>query len=103
MILLIVLQFFEFNMAGKVTTELIKLYQQTLSQAQADVCNFEPSCSHFAYEVIEEYGLLKGILLASDRLQRCHPFAILYSKEYYEGTIKKGNRLKVIDNPQKYK
>ncbi len=103
MILLILMQFFEFSILGKTTTGLIKLYQQTLSQAQADVCNFEPSCSHFAYEVIEEYGLLKGILLASDRLQRCHPFAVLYSKEYYEGTIQKGKKIKVIDTLQKYK
>jgi len=36
-------------------------------------CRFEPSCSHYAYEAIEKYGLLKGGWLALKRISRCHP------------------------------
>jgi len=52
----------------------IKLYQNTISRALPPVCRFEPSCSHYAYEAIERYGLLQGGWLAIKRLCRCHPF-----------------------------
>ena len=52
---------------------IIKLYQNTLSRALPPTCRFEPSCSHYAYEAIEKYGLLKGGWLALKRISRCHP------------------------------
>ncbi len=67
----------------------IKLYQKVISPAQGDVCNFYPSCSHFAGEAIEKYGIFWGILMASDRLTRCNPNAINYYDTYYSG-IKHG-------------
>ena len=53
---------------------IIKLYQNTFSRALPSTCRFEPSCSHYAYEAIEKYGLLKGGWLALKRISRCHPF-----------------------------
>jgi putative membrane protein insertion efficiency factor len=53
----------------------IRLYQLIISPQQGDVCNFQPSCSHFAFEAIKKYGIIEGILMASDRLQRCHYWA----------------------------
>ncbi len=52
---------------------MIKLYQNAFSRALPPACRFEPSCSHYAYEAIEKYGLLKGGWLAIKRLSRCHP------------------------------
>lgn len=63
---------------------MIDLYQWSLSPLQGPVCNFYPSCSNFAEQAIERYGLLKGVLMASDRLQRCNPFAWGYLGRYYE-------------------
>jgi len=37
-------------------------------------CRFEPSCSHYAQEAIEEWGVYRGILMSIFRLARCHPF-----------------------------
>lgn len=37
-------------------------------------CRFEPSCSHYAQEAIEEWGVFRGILASLYRLARCHPF-----------------------------
>jgi putative membrane protein insertion efficiency factor len=41
-------------------------------------CRYSPSCSHYAKQVIEEYGVLKGTKLATQRLLRCQPFAKSY-------------------------
>jgi putative membrane protein insertion efficiency factor len=61
----------------------IRIYQGTVSKVQGDVCNFIPSCSHYGYEAIRKYDIIKGLLMASDRVQRCHGFAILYYPDYY--------------------
>jgi uncharacterized protein len=38
-------------------------------------CRYTPSCSLFALQAIEKYGVLRGILMGALRLLRCHPFA----------------------------
>jgi putative component of membrane protein insertase Oxa1/YidC/SpoIIIJ protein YidD len=47
-------------------------YRGTLSRARGPACNFEPSCSHFSQEAIREHGLLKGLVMTGDRLERCN-------------------------------
>jgi putative membrane protein insertion efficiency factor len=51
----------------------IRLYQRSISPALAPSCRFVPSCSHYAYEAIERYGVIKGGWLSIRRLLRCHP------------------------------
>jgi len=50
----------------------IKIYQYFISSQDLPSCVFTPSCSRFAEQAIYNFGLLKGLLLTSDRLQRCH-------------------------------
>ncbi len=57
----------------KVALLLIRLYQKTISRALPPSCRFTPSCSHYGYEAIEKYGLIKGGWLAVKRVSRCHP------------------------------
>jgi hypothetical protein len=52
---------------------LIRFYQNTFSSVLPPTCRFEPSCSQYAYEAVEKYGVLKGGWLALKRLSRCHP------------------------------
>lgn len=52
----------------------IRVYQVTLSRVLGSNCRFYPSCSQYAYEAIERYGLGRGSWLALCRLGRCHPF-----------------------------
>lgn len=53
---------------------LIRGYKTLLSPLLGHHCRFHPTCSTYAYEAIQKYGLLKGILLGTKRLLRCHPF-----------------------------
>jgi len=77
----------------------IKVYQFLLSEQQPDVCNFTPSCSHYAYQVIKKEGPVKGSLMAIDRLQRCNPWAWNYLNEYYRVKWVKGRGYKLYDPP----
>lgn len=51
----------------------IRFYQMTFSRVLPPSCRFTPSCSHYGYEAIEKYGLVKGGWLATKRVARCNP------------------------------
>ena len=38
------------------------------------MCRFDPSCSRYFYDALEEYGFLKGSFLGIKRIFRCHPW-----------------------------
>jgi putative membrane protein insertion efficiency factor len=51
----------------------IRLYQLTLSRWLGGQCRFVPTCSEYAKEVIERFGVVKGVWLAAARIVRCNP------------------------------
>jgi putative membrane protein insertion efficiency factor len=53
---------------------LIRFYQKFISPALLPSCRFTPSCSHYTYEAIERYGVLRGGWLGVKRIARCHPW-----------------------------
>ena len=54
---------------------LIRVYQATFSKTlPQNSCRFYPSCSHYGYQAIYRYGVLKGSLMAAWRIMRCNPF-----------------------------
>ena len=53
---------------------LIRFYQREISPLRPPCCRFIPTCSQYALEAIEKYGLLKGGALALWRILRCNPF-----------------------------
>ncbi|MCZ6620256.1 MAG: membrane protein insertion efficiency factor YidD [Gammaproteobacteria bacterium] len=53
---------------------LVRIYQLTLSPFIGRQCRFEPTCSYYALEALEEHGALRGTWLAVKRVARCHPF-----------------------------
>jgi hypothetical protein len=54
---------------------LMRVYQMTLSRLiPVDTCRFYPTCSHYGYQAVAKYGLLKGGAMAAWRVVRCQPF-----------------------------
>ena len=53
---------------------LIRLYQLGISPGLPSRCRFAPSCSQYTLEAIQRHHALKGILLGTWRLLRCHPW-----------------------------
>ncbi|HSX20561.1 MAG TPA: membrane protein insertion efficiency factor YidD [Gammaproteobacteria bacterium] len=52
----------------------IRLYRSTLSYLYGNSCRFYPTCSQYALESIEKFGVWKGGWLCCKRLGRCHPW-----------------------------
>ena len=53
---------------------LIKVYRVTLSPLVGFECRHLPTCSHYAEEAIDRYGLWAGGWMTLARLLRCQPF-----------------------------
>ncbi|NND32050.1 MAG: membrane protein insertion efficiency factor YidD [Saprospiraceae bacterium] len=52
----------------------IRFYQYAISPLLGPTCRFEPSCSHYTIQAIEEWGILRGSWLGLKRIFRCHPW-----------------------------
>ena len=50
-------------------------YQRVISPALPRRCKYEPTCSAYAVQAIERYGILRGAVLAGWRLLRCNPWS----------------------------
>lgn len=58
----------------KIALLLIGFYRRYITPFTTRSCRFVPTCSAYAYEAVEKYGLLKGGYLAVRRILKCHPF-----------------------------
>jgi putative membrane protein insertion efficiency factor len=54
---------------------LLRGYQRWISPLLGARCKYYPSCSEYAVQAIERYGILRGSVLATWRLLRCNPFS----------------------------
>lgn len=53
----------------------LRAYKRWISPMLPHSCRFVPTCSEYAMEAVERHGAVRGSLLATWRLLRCHPFA----------------------------
>ena len=62
--------------AGKsIVLKLIRFYQIAISPYKGGkYCSFIPTCSQYASEAIDMYGVFFGVFLALRRIFRCNPF-----------------------------
>jgi len=58
----------------KIILYMIKFYQKYISIFLGKNCRFYPTCSAYAFEAIEKYGTIKGVILSFKRIIKCHPF-----------------------------
>ena len=52
----------------------IKIYQSVLSPFFRKSCRFEPTCSSYSIQAINQYGVVKGMILSFKRISKCHPW-----------------------------
>ncbi|HBO83982.1 MAG: membrane protein insertion efficiency factor YidD [Deltaproteobacteria bacterium GWC2_42_11] len=53
---------------------IISFYQQYISPMKPPSCRFYPTCSHYAEQAVDKYGVFKGTSLSIKRILKCHPF-----------------------------
>jgi putative membrane protein insertion efficiency factor len=53
---------------------LIRGYRMFISPLYLPTCRFQPTCSMYAIQAIERFGVLRGGWMAIWRILRCHPF-----------------------------
>lgn len=78
----------------------VRFYQVAWRPLNPWACKFYPSCSDYAVEAIERYGVWRGIRLALGRLLRCRPgvfggydpVAESIGKGILSGRVAPGNR-----------
>ena len=59
----------------RVVVAPIVAYQRLVSPALPRRCRYEPTCSAYAVQAIERYGILRGLILAVWRVLRCNPWS----------------------------
>jgi uncharacterized protein len=62
------------NAAKSVVLQLLRAYKWAISPMFPPACRYVPTCSDYAIEAIDRYGVLCGGFMAFARLLRCHPF-----------------------------
>jgi putative membrane protein insertion efficiency factor len=63
------------NIAKRAALDLLKAYKWAMSPLLPPACRYVPTCSEYAMEAVERFGVLRGGGMALLRLMRCHPFA----------------------------
>ena len=51
----------------------VRVYKLVVSPWLPPACRFTPTCSEYAAEAIEHFGVIRGSARAIARLLRCHP------------------------------
>ena len=59
----------------KLILNFLKFYKKAISPYLKAQCKFYPTCSEYAMQAIEKFGILKGIFKIFGRLIRCNPFS----------------------------
>jgi putative membrane protein insertion efficiency factor len=63
-----------FRLPQTVLIGLVKGYRLLLSPSLGSACRFEPTCSAYSLQALQQYGAIAGSGLTLYRLARCHPW-----------------------------
>lgn len=62
------------NIFVKLSILLIKFYKSLISPFLLKSCRYDPTCSSYALEAFNTFGLMIGLKLTIKRIIRCHPW-----------------------------
>ncbi len=63
-----------FSLPRRVLIALVRAYRLLLSPWLGSSCRFEPTCSAYSLQALQQHGAVMGASLTVGRLLRCHPF-----------------------------
>ena len=63
-----------FRLPQKLLIVLVKAYRLLLSPWLGSACRFEPTCSTYSLQALQQYGAVRGTYLTLHRLVRCQPW-----------------------------
>lgn len=58
----------------KILTLFIWSYQYTIGLLFPPSCRYTPTCSQYAIDALNKYGVISGLYKTGKRVLRCHPF-----------------------------
>lgn len=61
-------------MMQRLLIALVKGYRLLLSPWLGSACRFEPTCSAYSLQALQQHGAAAGTWLTLGRLARCHPW-----------------------------
>jgi len=61
-------------MIKRVVLSIIRVYGYLISPLLGANCRFYPTCSTYTYQSIEKHGVLKGGVMGTKRICKCHPW-----------------------------
>ena len=70
----------------------IHAYRLLLSPLIGPRCRYHPSCSRYALDALDEFGVLRGSVLAAWRLLRCNPWSRGGVDYAHDQTLFRGRR-----------
>ena len=62
-------------MIKNIFLKIIRFYQLFISPNLGQKCRFYPSCSEYNYQIITNYGLIRGGWKGLKRILRCGPWS----------------------------
>jgi uncharacterized protein len=63
------------QIARNAALKILRGYKWAISPMFPPACRYVPTCSEYAMEAVDRFGVFRGGLMAVWRLLRCHPFA----------------------------
>jgi len=63
-----------FLLPQRMLLALVRGYRYFLSPWLGSSCRFEPTCSAYSLQALQQHGAAAGTYLTLRRLARCHPF-----------------------------
>jgi putative membrane protein insertion efficiency factor len=63
------------SLPRRIVSSPIRFWSKWISPSLAPRCRYEPSCSRYATQAVEELGILRGLTLAVWRVLRCNPLS----------------------------
>jgi uncharacterized protein len=58
----------------QIATDILRAYKRLISPMLPAACRYVPTCSEYAIEAVERFGIVRGGAMALWRVLRCNPF-----------------------------